>query len=101
MGHNRRIDLLVRHRRSVPAGIKPPSIDLPGNLPHLHPVTGTDKKIDYGFGEGHWLLYFWLAIHAFSFALSSDAQFSVLINSIKQLLFMLDKSVPVSVDRCL
>ena len=53
MGHNHRIDLLIRHRRLILTGIEPLGIDFPGNLLNLHPIARTGQEIDYGFFEFH------------------------------------------------
>lgn len=53
MGHDYGIDLLVRHRRLIQAGIETTCVDLPGNLLGLHPVAGAGQEVDYGFFEFH------------------------------------------------
>ena len=53
MGHYYGIDLLVRYRHLIPAGIESTGIDFPGNLLGLHAVAGAGQQVDYGFGEAH------------------------------------------------
>ena len=53
MRHDYGIDLLVRHRRLIPAGMEAAGIDFPGNLLGLHAVAGGGQEVDYGFFEFH------------------------------------------------
>ena len=53
MGHDYGIDLLVRHRGLIPAGIEPTGVYLPGNLLGPHAVAGAGQEVDYSFFEFH------------------------------------------------
>ncbi len=53
MGHDYGIDLLVRHRGLIQAGIETAGIDLPGYLLGLHAMAGTGQEVDYGFFQFH------------------------------------------------
>ena len=53
VGHDYGIDLLVRHRGLIQAGIETAGIDFPGNLLGFHAVAGAGQEVDYGFFEFH------------------------------------------------
>lgn len=53
MGHDYGIDLLVRHRRLIPALVQLTLVDFPGNLLGPHPVARAGQEVDYGFFEFH------------------------------------------------
>ena len=53
VGHDDRIDLLVRNRLAIAAHIEPALVDCAGDLVRLHAVAGGGEEVDDGFGEGH------------------------------------------------
>ena len=48
VGHDYGIDLLVRHRGLIPAGIETAGIDFPGYLLGFHAVAGAGQEVDWG-----------------------------------------------------